>query len=81
MSEQVSHSRRSMFTVATGIAGAIGAWAVARSTPARAEGETVTVGGEFNTATSSTKITSTANIKVLEARNGSSGATGVGTSG
>jgi hypothetical protein len=33
--------------------------------------QTVTVGGEFNAATSVTKITSTANIVVFEARNSS----------
>lgn len=44
----------------------------------RAEGETVIVGGEFNTATSKTRITSTANITVFEARNGASTAGGVG---
>jgi hypothetical protein len=78
MSQEASHYRRSLLTVAIGAVGAFVLQAFGRSTPARAEGETMVVGGEFNTATSTTKITSTANIKVFEARNGSTGATGVG---
>jgi hypothetical protein len=77
-SQQDDHSRRSLVAAATGAIGAYALWAIGRPTPALAEGETVVVGGEYNTATSSTKITSTADIKVFEARNGSSGATGVG---
>jgi hypothetical protein len=78
MFDQANESRRSMLAAAAGAVGALVLQAVGRPAPVRAEGETVTVGGEFNTATSTTRITSTANIKVFEARNGSTGATGVG---
>jgi hypothetical protein len=79
MSQQDTHSRRSLLTTATGvIGGAFVLQMIARPTPALAEGETVVVGGEYTTATSVTKITSTADIVVLEARQGGSGATGVG---
>jgi hypothetical protein len=67
-----------VLTAAAGAAGALALNAVARPSTALAEGETVTVGGEFSTATSVTKITSTANIVIFEARNGSTGSTGVG---
>ncbi len=77
-SQQDNNSRRSLFTAATGAVGAFALYAIGRSTPARAEGETVVVGGEFSTATSVTKITSSAEIVVIEARNGSTGANNVG---
>lgn len=78
MSDPGIHSRRSMLAAAAGAVGAVVLQAIGRPSPVRAEGETVVVGGEFNTATSVTKITSTADIVVLEARNGSAGSTGVG---
>ena len=78
MSEETSKSRRSVLVAAAGAVGAVALQAVGRPTPALAEGETVVVGGEYTTATSVTKITSTADIVVMEARNGSSGSAGVG---
>jgi hypothetical protein len=78
MADQSIQSRRSLLAAAAGAVGAMVLQAVGRPTPVRAEGETVTVGGEFNTATSVTRITSTADIVVFEARNGSSGSSGVG---
>jgi hypothetical protein len=78
MIAQSIQSRRMMLTAAAGAVGGLVLQAIGRPAPVRAEGETVTVGGEFNTATSVTRITSTADIVVLEARNGSAGAVGVG---
>lgn len=75
-SQQDSHSRRSLVAAATGAIGAYALWAIGRPTPAHAEGETVVVGGEYSTAASVTKITSTADIAVFEVRQGGSGATG-----
>jgi hypothetical protein len=78
MSEQPKQARRQLLTAAAGGLGAFFLSAIGRAAPVRAEGETVVVGGEFTTATSVTKITSNSNIKVFEARNGSTGSTGVG---
>jgi hypothetical protein len=78
MIAQSIQSRRMMLTAAAGAVGGLVLQAIGRPAPARAEGETVTVGGEFNTATSVTRITSSADIVVFEARNSSAGATGVG---
>jgi hypothetical protein len=78
VSEETSKSRRSVLAAAAGAVGAVALQAFGRPTPALAEGETVVVGGEYTTATSVTKITSTADIVVMEARNGSAGSAGVG---
>jgi len=71
MADQSIQSRRAVLAAAAGAVGGVVLQAIGRPAPVRAEGETVTVGGEFNTATSVTKITSTANIVVFEARNSS----------
>jgi hypothetical protein len=78
MADQSIQSRRAVLAAAAGAVGGVVLQAIGRPSPVRAEGETMTVGGEFNTATSVTKITSTADIVVFEARNGSSGLSGVG---
>lgn len=67
-----------------GALGGIGAWAasaVGRASPARAEGETIVVGGEYTTATTLTSITNNANLNhVFQASSASSGIGVIGTS-
>jgi hypothetical protein len=67
-----------------GALGGLGAWAasaVGRASPARAEGETIVVGGEYTTATSVTKLTNqTTGANVIEAVSTSAGAGVKGTS-
>ena len=63
-------SRRALLAGALGGIGAVVAGAIGRASPLRAEGEAVVVGGDYNTATSTTTLaSSTQGVTVLRAEN------------
>ena len=72
--ESRSTSRRALLA---GALGGIGAWAastIGRASPARAEGEAIMVGGEYDDATSLTRLSNTANsATVFQASNTAGG--------
>jgi len=60
-----SRSRRAMLIGALGGIGAVIAGAVGRASPARAEGEAMVVGGDYNDATSATILTNSTNTATV----------------
>jgi hypothetical protein len=72
--ESKSPSRRALLAGALGGVGVLAASAIGRVSPARAEGETIVVGGEYDTATSLTRIRNQANsANVFQAESAGSG--------